>query len=230
MAIMEVSLVQTYKQQNTINRWNYIASGAPAAVTYAFALASALGAIESAGVYPTTGLMWKIALVQNTQVHFDELFVRNVHDDTEFYSVPFVETLDGQVTGSEGMPPFCSFGFRTNRTRLDVRRGTKRFVGVSEGDQSAGTLDTTLVTGALANLASEMADILEYDDEGNTLSFAPVVCQKERYEVPDSDPARYAYRYYTDPAVQLAHTMQGILWEPYDTVRTQTSRQFGRGQ
>lgn len=45
MPIMEVVLTQNYYGQEIINRFNYRASGTPAAVTYSFALVSALGAI-----------------------------------------------------------------------------------------------------------------------------------------------------------------------------------------
>lgn len=230
MPILEVSLLQEFKQQRTVNRWTYLASGTPAAVSLPFGLASALGAIESAGVYPTGGMLWKIALIQSAQVTFNELVVRDVYDPEEFYTVPFIVELTGQVTGDESMPAFNAYGFRTNRTRLDVRRATKRFVGVTEGNQSGGDVDSTFLAGAITDVATAMSAVLQYDDEGNTLSYSPIVCSKEKYAVPGSDPTRYAYRYYSTVSEQLDHIMEGIAWEPYSTIRSQTSRQLGRGQ
>jgi len=232
MPVMEVVLQQTYQQQQIINRWNYVAAGTPAAVTFSFALTNALGAVAVAGVYPATLLMRLIAAVQNTAVAFDLLTVRNVFSTTDFYSLPFIEPLQGQDAG-EGMAPFVSYGARTNRVRSDVRRATKRFVGVTETRVGAGgNLVTAWQTTTLQALIAEMTEVLTYNDEGNTLTFTPAVCAKERYN-PDTglaDPNGRAYRYFATEALQLAKTATGILWDSYSQVRSQASRQIGHGR
>jgi len=230
--VMEVVLQQTYAQQQCINRWNYVASGTPAAVTFSFALTSALGAIAVAGVYPATGMMKKIAAVQDAAVSFDILTVRNVFSTVDFYSLPFIEPLLGSLVGV-GAGPFIATGFRSNRIRSDVRRATKRFVGITEEVmEQDGALNNAFLVGQVATLAAQMSAVLTYDDEGNTLTFTPAVCGKERYN-PDTglaDASGRAYRYFATEAAQLAKTAQGIVWDAYPQVRSQASRQIGHGR
>lgn len=230
MPVMEVTLQQSYASQEIINRWTYLASGTPAAVSFSFALISAMGAIESGGVYPAGGLMALLAACQSSQVSFVQIGARDVYSVTDFYETPFIVNLNGSRTG-EPLSPINALGFRTNRTRTDIRRATKRFTGISENDVSSfGSLQGAFVTGQAAPLGAKMSEVLEYDDEGNTLSFAPIVCGKEKYAVPGSSPVRYAYRYYPTEEDQLDHIMESIAWDNYPEVRSQVSRQFGRGR
>ena len=235
MAIYEVVLQQNYASQQIINRWNYVSSGTPASVTGSFALTSALGAVYDAGAvppaYPPTKLMRLLAAMQSTGVTFDLLSVKNLYSVTDFYEAPFVQALAGTQTGGEAMAPFIAIGFRTNRVRTDVRRATKRFVGLIETNVGVnGSLVAGFLTGPMAAVATAMAAVLTYDDEGNTITFNPAVCGKEKY-TPDPDkPERVAYRYYSTEATQLSHTATGILWDSYPQVRSQVSRQFGRGR
>lgn len=228
--LYEVVLTQRYYGVQTVNRWNYLMTGTPAAVIGSYALADALGAIEGAGVYDDEKLMVKIAECQVDDVVFEQLTVLNVYDPTDFYQVPFVVPLTGIFT-DEGMAPFISIGFRTSVVRRDVARGTKRLVGVNEPYVSGGgTIVSTLLTNAQA-LATEMTATQSYTDEGNSLTFNPVIAGKQRYNpatgLPDDDGS--AYRYFPDEADQLAKLAQGFIWQLYPTVRSQTSRQYGRG-
>ena len=227
MAIMEVVLETNYASQRCINRWNYIGSGTPAAVTRSFALASALGAIPSVGVYPTGSLMWKIALMIDDGVTFVNLTVKDVYSPTDFYTAPFVEPLAGQNAGV-GLSPLDSYGFFSNRVRSDVRRGTKRFTGVITGHVQQGGV---IVSGAITLMnavAQEMSDTQVYVDEGNNLTFVPAIVSKLKYQS-NSDPVRFAYRYYSTEALQLEHVAEGILWDEYPNTRSQGSRQYGHG-
>lgn len=230
MSIMEVTLSYEYFGQECINRWNYLATGTPAAVSFSFALADAFGAIESAGSYPADTVLAEIADMVSIEVTFNELAVKDVYSITDFYSVPFVVPLIGAATGDTFTPALAA-GFRTNRTRSDIRRGTKRFAGIVEGDWSGGGAALAgTISDHLVPIATVMSDNLEYDDEGNTLTFAPIIVGKERY-VPDAaHPERVAYRYYEDEETQLEHIMESIIWSYYSTIRTQTSRQYGRGR
>jgi hypothetical protein len=81
----------------------------------------------------------------------------------------------------------------------------------------------------MANVAGAMNAVLTYIDEGNTLTFTPIVAAKEKYQS-NTNPVRFAYRYYASEALQLQHIMSSIIWSAYDTVRTQVSRQYGRGR
>jgi len=228
MPIYEVILESNYAGQEIINRWNYVMSGTPAAVVGSFALASALGAIPSAGVYPTGTMLAAIAGIMSTTAKFTLITVQNVYDPTDFYSTPFVPDYAGVQTG-EGMSPATAVGYFSNRVTRDIRRATKRFAGITESWNGQGGVIVSGALTAIALVATKMGLTLTYDDEGNTLSFAPAVCSKEKYQS-NEDPVRYAYRYWSTEAVQLTHTAQGISWDYYPQLRTQASRQYGHGR
>lgn len=230
MPILEVTLTQSFQNQECVNRWTYVASGTPASVSFSFALTNALGAIETAGVYPASELMRLIAAVQSNAVTFQTITVKDIYSVTDFYSTPFTSPLAG-VGAGEFMAPFVAYGFRTNRIRSDVARATKRFVGVLEANYS-GTAYIGAVITALEAISAKMSANLEFLDEGNTLTFIPAVCGKEKYDPnPTSPDANHvAYRYYATESEQLAHTAQGVLWQHYPNVRSQVSRQLGRGR
>lgn len=235
-SLMEITLAQTYFSQRIINRWNYVADGEPAAVTYSFALTSAFGAIFDTSLtppaYPPDTVIQAISAIQSIGVQFQSVECRAVYSNTDFYSTAFIPNLIGSQ-GAESLPPFIAYGARTSRTRSDIRRATKRFVGVPEAaNASNNTINNSQLAG-LATLCERMSEVLEYDDEGNTIVFRPAVVKKQRYEVPNTNPVRYAYRYIPEEdggeAAQLADTTTGMLWEAYPTLRSQMSRQIGRG-
>jgi hypothetical protein len=234
--LLEVTLEQSYAGQEVINRWTYLGQGVPAAVSMSFALTSALGAVwDEISVppeYPDGSLMRILAEAQHNGVSFQTVTCKDVYSAIDFYSTVFINPLVG-VQGGEGLSPVLAFGFRTNRVRSDIRRATKRFVGVPEAQ--VGTLGVIVggfIISHLIPLAEKMAEALSYDDEGNTLTFIPCVVKKERYnpETQLPDPEGTAYRYFEDPQVQEDFIASGVLWEPYEEVRSQVSRQYGRGR
>ena len=235
MAIMEIVLEQSYAGQQCINRFNYVASGTPATLSLSFALFQAVGALydvlNPGNGYPSTGLMNAIADLQDSNVTFEQITVRDVYSVTDFYSSPFVNALVGDVSG-DGLAPHNAFGFITNRVRTDVRRGTKRFVGVNESFSGEQGILQGSATSLCVALAAKMSAVLTVDDEGNTLTFTPAVCGKHRYEPNPGayTPPRYAYEYWEDEATQMLHTAQGIVWDYYPNIRSQVSRQRGRGR
>lgn len=224
MPIYELTLSQEFRGVETINRWNYVMSGTPAVVTGSFALGQAFGYVTGKTLLPLTPL-GMLQAVQHSDVVFKNMVIKNLYSTTDFYELPFVSGTIGKFVTGESMPPFVSMGFRTNRVRSDISRGTKRFIGLSETWQANGQLIASALTG-LDDVAEQMSRVLTYDDEGNTLSFAPAVCGKEKYATPSG---RDAYRYYATEAEQLAQTATGVLWTPYSTTRSQTTRQYGRG-
>lgn len=234
MALYEVILQQTYFGQEIINRWNYISQGTPAAVSGSFALTSALGAIYDTiavpPAYPPGRLMRLLSSAQANDVTFDFLSVRNLYSVTDFYETPFLNPLTGTQT-SESLSPVNAFGFRTNRVRTDIRRGTKRLVGVTaDAVIDGGVVASAFVSAQLNPIATEMSQVLEYNDEGNALTFTPAIFGRERY-LPDPErPDRPAYRYYPTEVEQLEHVATGILWDAYPQTRSQVSRQYGKGR
>jgi len=227
--LMEVTLFQTYFNQRCVNRWNYVASGTPAAVTLSFALAKAFGLLSVTTTLPPSTFGGQLQVLQNAAVTFNSVIARSVYIDDDFYDNPFLAGTTGSASGSgDAMSPTSAYGFFSSRVKQSIGRGYKRFVGISEGQSDAGGVMSSGVLAVMELVAGYMNATLTYDDEGNTLSFIPCVVQKEKYVVPDS--GKNAYRYYADQAVQLVHTAQGVDWSPYQTVRTQVSRQYGRGQ
>lgn len=223
MALMEVVLRTEYKNQECINRWNYVASGTPAATNYSFALVHAFGAVESIA----DSIIDRLFAIMNVDVNFIDIEARDVYSTTDFYTRPFATGVNGENAGSTPAAPFLAFGFRTNRVRTDIRRATKRFVGATEADMTNGGVIEAAMLTLLNGLASEMSSVLTYDDEGNTLSFSPAVAKKEKYTAPSG---KDAYRYYTSEATQLDNLAVGVDWQPYETIRSQGSRQYGRGR
>lgn len=234
MPLMEIVLTQEYKGQLFLNRWNYVAGGTPAAVSFSFALVSAFGAIPDAGVYPVSSILQDISYFQTNGVSFQSIEARDVYSVTDFYATGFAPAFTGDVAG-EGLSPAMALGFVTTRVRRDIRRATKRFSGLREDiTADGGDVNPTILTAVSSGLAASMSAVLTYDDEGNTLTFAPAVVAKQKYPVPDTNPVRYAYRYIPEEdggeTAQLEDTATGIAWSPYDTLRTQVSRQYGRGR
>lgn len=228
MPLFELVLKSVYAGQECINRWNYNSSGTPAAVSLSFALASAAGMIAAGEppAFPSDTMFSKIRNITATNVEFREVIVNNVYTLTDFYTTAFPDNTLGTAGGGAANQSFVASGFRTNQTRRDVGRGFKRFVGVPDGFTGVNnTLNPTHLE-AMNILRAAMSLNLTYNDEGNTITFSPVICGKEKYTTPSG---KFAYRYYPSLVQQLDHTATGILWEIYDTTRSQTSRQIGKG-
>jgi len=233
--LLEVVLDQTYQNQQIINRWNYLGNGVPSSVSMSFALTSALGAIfDEVAVppgYPPTGLMAIIAGIQHTGVTFNSLTIKDVYSPTDFYSTLFVPNLVGLNSNGNGLSPIDAYGFFTNRIRSDIRRATKRIVGVTEGVVANGGMIEAAFTDEMQGVADAMSATLEYDDSGNTLTFIPCVVKREKYDTsiaPDGG-QRTAYRYRSE-ATQFDFIAEGVVWDYYSSVRSQTSRQYGKGR
>lgn len=225
--LYELTMFGSYFGQQIVNRWNYISSGTEASVLKSFALVSAFGAIDTAGVYPAGSPFITILNALSNAFTVNSVVARaaSLYDPTDFYERPFVTPKAGANTG-QGMSPTIAYGFRTNRVRLDIGRGTKRLVGVCEGEVDAGGVINAGGIAAVNAIATKMTDVLSYTDEGATLTFTPCVVQKEEYT---TESGKKAYRYYPTLAAQLAHTATSVIWQAYPTVRTQNSRQYGRG-
>lgn len=226
--IYEVTLTQHYFDQLVVNRWNYLSTGTPVGVTGAFALMTAMGFILSPTDFPLGAIADTIQNMQSADVVWGGVLAKAIREaPTDFYDYGYPGGVVGAVTSGQGMSPINAWGFRTNRTRTDINRGTKRIVGITEGMADSGGVLVPVANEITAELAEKMSETLSYTDGGNSLTFAPIVVQKERYTVVPS--GNFAYRYYSTIALQLEHIAQGVVWQGYDTVRSQTSRQYGHG-
>lgn len=228
--LYEVTFTGLFAGQVCINRFNYVRTGTTAAVMGSFALSRALGIIPEGtpASLPNNTLFSAWRALVSTSFAFQRVEVRAAgnYDVTDFYERPFVPSVAGTFSGEQNAP-FVAFGFKTNRVRLDIGRGYKRFAGVSEGASGpAGNL-TADALAAANTLAVRMSQTLMYIDEGNTVSFVPAVVKKRK--TVDSATGRTAYVYYPTLEEQMQNVALGVVWETYPTVRHQTSRQYGRG-
>jgi len=228
MAILEAVVTQSFHNQTIINRYNYVASGTPAAVTLSYGLLYAMGYLASrlgSGLFPNDTLAGQVQGAQTSDVATIAAFARVYWDVEDFYESAFPTPPAGQ-SGSASMSPAMAYGFYASRVRTDIRRGQKRYVGVTETGVDAGGVINSSMMPSLVNVAAQLGDTLTYDDEGNTLTYVPCILGLVEYETPRGN---RAYKRYATEALQLEHIAQGMLWTPYPNVRTQVSRQYGRG-
>lgn len=227
MPLYEVVLEQRYFDQQVIERFNYVGSGTPASVSPSFALLNALGLLPTSTTLAAGTLGAAIQGIQNASCSFIQAVARAVYIDDDFYTTPFLANTIGGVGGlGDPMSPVMAFGFRSNRVKQSIGRGFKRFAGMSEGDVDGGGV---LAAGALTRcdtLRTRLGETVTYDDEGNTLTFAPCVVQKKP---PSVEPVTKGYAYYPTEELQAPHLALGITWEIYTVARTQRSRQYGHG-
>jgi len=228
--LYEATVFTTYFGQQCIWRWNYVSTGTPASVSGSFGLVSAMGGIPptlTPTQFPESTMMEVIREAVSSAVQFNAISVKAIYDVVDFYELPWVPTITGVKSG-DALSPVMGYGFRTNRVRTDIRRGTKRIEGVIEADVGSGGVLVGDGAAYATAIATRMSATLSYDDEGNTLTYVPTVVSKEPYIPPGS--TRTAYRYYPTLTEQMEHVASGVLWQPYANVRSQTSRQYGRGQ
>jgi len=227
MPLYEVTLQQQYYNQLVINRWNYVGSGIPAAVTPSFALLSALGMLNTGTTFAGGTVAGAIQGLQNIATTFVQATARAVYIDEDFYGNGFLAgTIGTSAVAGENMSPISAFGFRSSRVKQSIGRAYKRFVGMNEGAVLNGGVLNPAIAAAVEGVRSTMSEVLTYDDEGNSLTFSPCVAQKEKYTTPSG---REAYRYYGTELLQEPHLAVGITWETYNEMRTQNSRQYGHG-
>ena len=180
--------------QQIINRWNYSSAGIPAAVSGSFALAYAFGVIPRGTPTPSIPLTEPFGYTMgqlSAAYQVNTVIVEALYDVEDFYERPFPTPFAGLQT-DEPMSPLAAYGFRTNRVRTDIDRGTKRLTGVIETQVDAGgIIDPTWLASNLTNVALQWSRALTYDDEGNTITFTPCVLSKEEYTTPSG---KRAYR------------------------------------
>jgi len=225
--LYEVVHQATYAGQEIVNRWNYLGIGDDGLSNPSFGLASALGAAEAGAVFATGSLFLNIALFQTSDLVYHQCLVRSIYVPTDFIEIPYPTPKPGTGAGGQGEPPFVALGFRSNRVRTDIGRGYKRFAGLTEGEVDAQGIISSGIAAGVTALANQLGDTLTYVDGSFTWNFHPVIVGKEKIPATLTSPVKY--RYYSTEVVQADHLASGIVWEGYPQVRSQVSRQYGKG-
>lgn len=224
MAIYEVVLRALYHEQNIINVFTYVDGGGVGAVPSAFDLLTAMGFVptDPAPTFPADTVFDSIRNLVSTNVLFTEVEARNLYSTTDFYLLGYSPVVAGLVVGA-GLSPAMAYGLKSNRVRTDIRRGFKRFVGVVEEGTSEGGIVCCGFPALVTDVAEKMSALLS----GTSFAvYHPAVASFEKYTTPSG---RFAYKPYATEAEQLDHTAHPVTWSGYTEVRTQTSRQYGRG-
>jgi len=226
--LYEVVLNLQYLNQKFVNRWNYISDSTEGDGNLgAFGLIRALGfyADGSPAVFPTGSLGAAIQALLNEQTIFVQAYAKNVYVPTDFYDYAFVDNVVGGVAG-QGMSPVNAIGFTSSRTRTDIRRGQKRFGGVPVGFvTNGGDISATGLTAA-ATVADKLGDIVTYDTGASIIAYNGAVVSKQKLVDEDGN---VTYQYYSTLAQQEEHLMTSLEWDVKPNIRTQGSRQYGRG-
>jgi hypothetical protein len=208
-----------------INVWNYRGDVNGVSGGDAAGLVNAMGLNPTAGVFPADTIGDALQALLSNTVQWNSVLCRNVYDPLDYIDLPFVPVATGDGTG-EVLSPINAFGLKSNRVRLDIGRGYKRFPGVLETQVATlGDLTSGAVT-ALALVASKMGEIITFTDGTLTDTFTPCIVGKKSYTTPRG---KKAYKYWPTLTEQLTHLAVGVTWQGYSQVRSQVSRQVGKG-
>jgi len=229
--LYEVTLEGVLANQQIINRWNYRSDGDDVPSGNSFGLATAMGFVPVSGVFPDGTLADAMATIVTENISFLQVIVRAVYVATDFADIPFIPPAPGLKTTGETESPFVALGLRTNRVRQDIGRGYKRFAGVAEQSIGENGVVDSGTLGEVNTLAGFMSDVLSFTEDALTISFTPCIVKKQLYHPSEG---KNAYRYIPvadgGESAQLDDIATGITWEGYTQVRSQVSRQYGKGR
>lgn len=228
MALYEIVLEQSYAGQQIINRWNYQSDSSPSGVSGAFKALVGMGFTPDTDITPfgEETVAGKLQALQADSAIFVQAIARNLYSVTDFFTYAFPPGTAGGNVGVQGMSPTMAYGLTSDRTRSDIRRAQKRFVGVPESFVDAlGVISAGVLTD-LQELGDAMGDVNVVPAGGTPILFTPYVFGRESYTTPSG---KTAYKYYDTEVEQLDHIARINVFNPKNTVRTQTSRQYGRG-
>lgn len=228
MPLYEITLEQSYAGQQVINRWNYQSGEAPAGISGAFKALVGMGFTPDTDIEPfgEDTIAAKLQFLQVDDVIFVQAIAKNIYSVTDFYTYAFPPNTTGAQAGTDGLTPVDAFGYTSNRTRSDIRRAQKRFVGIPES--LVGNLGkfTTESLATYQDLGDTMADPNVVPAGTGSMTFTPYVFGRVAYTTPSG---KTAYKYYDTEAEQLDHIALITAFDFKEEVRSQTSRQYGRG-
>lgn len=225
MGLYEVVLRSQYFGQQCINVFNYVNSPGIGVTPNALELLTEMGFIPTGDPleFPADSVMALIQSISNTSVEFTSVEARELYSITDFYEAVYSPPIQGTATSGDPVAPFMAYGLYSSRVRLDIRRAFKRFVGVSEGYVGSGGVLTAGITPVLVDLAAAMSAPLT----GLTAEYLPCVISREK--IVDPETGKVTYELYESEEEQYDHVAAPLTYTYYTTVRSQVSRQYGRG-
>lgn len=226
MEFYEITLEQSYFSQQVVNRWNYTSDAPPSGAIGALIALVGMGFMpyEEIDAFGATTVAGILQSLQSQEAFFVQAICKNLFNPLDYYTYAFPPDTHGLSGGGDGMSPTAAFAYTTDRTRSDMRRGQKRFVGIEEGNVAAGGVLTSTET--FQTLGDAMADLNIVPVGLGTMTFTPHVFGRVEYETPSG---KVGYKYYPDATEQAEHIMRINQWTLKPQVRTQASRQYGRG-
>ena len=226
--LYELVLNLQYLGNKFVNRWNYISSEEGVSALGAFGLVQALGLFVTGDPvnFPVDTLGAAIQAILNSQTIFVQTYCKNVYEPLDFYDYAFVADTVGGDAGA-GLSPVNAIAATSTRTRTDIRRGQKRFGGISADWATNGGGLTTEALTKLQTVCDRMSEDVSYNNGVTVVGYTPVVVGKQK--VTDSE-GKVSYQYYSTLAAQMDHVALAPVWSPKTNIRTQGSRQYGRGQ
>lgn len=228
MPLYEATLQQLYYGQECINRWNFDCPTVPSGTSGSYLLAVALGAIadDDTPAFDLTTILGKLQQLQVVAVTFSQLVIKNIYSVTDFYTYAFPTGTVG-TGGGEGMTPVNALGFTSDRTVSNIRRSQKRFTGLGESSVDPGGVLTSAFATSAQVLGTLMGNPNTATVDGVSTVFNPVVLSREKYHPPGK--TTWAYKYWPDETTQRLHLAPITQYNVKNQVRSQTSRQYGRG-
>lgn len=229
MPLYEVTLEQSYFGQQCINNFSYQSDTIASGTSGAYLAVVGMGAIADDDTAPFAAgtILGALQIMQSSAVTFVQMIAKNPYSNTDFFTYAFPSGTVGLNSAGQGLSPTQAFGFTSDKTRADVRRAQKRFVGLTEGDVNAGGLLTADFKTFAAVLATAMGNPNSVTEGGVTNVFTPYVFGlKKTVQAPPKKPK---YALYPTEAEQLEHIAKINQYIVKEEVRTQTSRQYKRG-
>lgn len=215
--LYEVTVRTTYNGKDCVNVFGY-ANQNPISSPNALELLTLMGFVPTGDplAYPAGTLFASWLGTVSSGVVFIEAEARELYSLTDFYLAPILPGTVGALAGT-AMSPYNAFALATNRVRVDIRRGQKRLVGVTE--ESVGAFGG--LTGSTQTDLDALAGKMSEELVGASTTYSPAIISRERVVV---SPGVVEYRLYADEETQLAHTAFPVVWTAKDTITTQNSR------
>lgn len=157
----------------------------------------------------------EINAVQSNSMNNSSLEVFNLYDPTDIFSLG----LTGAGTIAEAIEQGAqSIGFRSQRSRRDVRRGGKRIGGVPLSYVTNSNIQAGAIA-AIEALALQLADTIVWSEDENSVPYRPCVVKRIFTGIVNGK------RQYRLPETVEETTVVGWVNTEYSlTARTQTSR------